>query len=231
MKVLIVDDDTDIAELIEYTCRQEKWSVAVLHQGYPVVEKALAFLPDLVILDLMLPDISGHDVCRAMRANPKLRNTPVLMLTAKSEEVDRVIGFELGADDYVTKPFSPRELLLRMKAILKRAQPASPDDKSRPKSETFGILRFDPEKYETLINGKPAQLTAIEFKLLQYFLANKGRVATRDALLDKVWGYDVAITTRTVDTHVKRLREKLGKAGDYIETIRGLGYKFREIPG
>lgn len=230
MKILIVEDEPDIAELVEIAFRQEKASVVILHKGIPAVEKALAFLPDLIILDLMLPDISGHDVCRAVRAHPKLKHIPVLMLTAKSEEVDRVIGFEIGADDYVTKPFSPRELLLRAKAILKRSQQVQGVEKNQGKPESFGLLHFDPEKYLMSVSGRPVQLTAIEFKLVRYFLANKGRVASRDQLLDKVWGYDVAITTRTVDTHVKRLREKLGKAGDYIETIRGIGYRFCEEP-
>lgn len=230
MKVLIVEDEEDIAELVEFAFKQDKWQAAILNRGKDAIEKALAFMPDLFILDLMLPDVSGHDICRAIRGHPRLKQIPVIMLTAKGEEVDRVIGFEIGADDYVTKPFSPRELVLRARAIVKRASPIQNKEVVQGKPETFGTLYFDPEKYETTVGGKKVQLTAIEFKLVQYFLKNKGRVATRDQLLDKVWGYDVAITTRTVDTHVKRLREKLGKAGDYIETIRGLGYKFRENP-
>lgn len=229
MKALIVEDDADIAELLEYAFRQERWAVTVLQRGAQAVQRCQSLEPDLVVLDLMLPDVSGLDICRAIRANPKIQHTPIIMLTAKGEEIDRVIGFEIGADDYVTKPFSPRELMLRVKSILKRAK-FQPGEKALARPETFGTLHFDPGKYETTVSGQQIQLTAIEFKLLRHFLANKGRVATRDALLDKVWGYDAALTTRTVDTHIKRLREKLGRAGDYIETIRGMGYRFREAP-
>ena len=171
----------------------------------------------------MLPDGSGLDLCREIKSNPESSNTPIVILTAKNEEVDKVVGFELGADDYVTKPFSVRELLLRVKAILKRA-PKS--DVALTPEITIGILRVDFDAHVVHVNSNEIKLTALEFKLLKQFLDKRGRVQSRDQLLQDVWGYSSDITTRTVDTHIKRLREKLQEAGDYIQTIRGVGYKF-----
>src|SRR5262249_18040133 len=159
---------------------------------------------------------------------PDTKNVPVIMLTAKGEEVDKVVGFELGADDYLTKPFSPRELLLRVKAVLRRGRKAEGQDLEQ--QITFGDILIDLSRHKVLLSGKEVELTAIEFKLLKYLLETRGRVQTRDTLLDKVWGYDAFVTTRTVDTHVKRLREKLGKWEHYLETVRGIGYRFREKP-
>ena len=172
----------------------------------------------------MLPDLPGTEVCRRLRTEDRLAETPVLMLTAKSEEVDRVVGFELGADDYVTKPYSPRELVLRVKAILRRS--------GAPKEEQaileHGALRIDRERHRCWVEGEPIALTAKEFRLLSSLMNRAGRVMTRESLLDDVWGSDITVTTRTIDTHLKRLREKLGSAGDLIETVRGVGYRFAE---
>ena len=228
MKILIIEDDKDIAELLEYNLKQEKFACEIVANGAAGLSKARRALPDLIILDLMLPDMGGLEICRALKADVKTKAIPVLMLTAKGEEVDRIVGFEVGADDYLTKPFSPREVILRIRAILRRLK----DKKWEENAQAFqyGTLTVDAAKFEVTVAKKPVRLTAIEFKLLQYLLTTKGRVATRDHLLDQVWGYEAALTTRTVDTHIKRLREKLGKAGDYIETIRGIGYRLTENP-
>ncbi len=226
MKILIIEDDSDIAELVEYNLRQEKFGVETAKSGADGLHKARRLAPDLIILDLMLPDMTGLEICRSLKSDAKTKATPVLMLTAKGEEVDRIVGFEVGADDYMTKPFSPRELVLRVKAILKRMKEREFLENAQPLS--FGNLAVDPARFSVTVGREDVRLTAIEFKLLQFLMTNRGRVATRDMLLDRVWGYDAALTTRTVDTHIKRLREKLGKAGDYIETIRGIGYRFKE---
>ena len=192
--------------------------------GSAGLEKAKKERPSLVILDLMLPGMDGKDVCRALKSNPLTQSIPILMLTAKSEEMDRVIGFELGADDYVTKPFSPRELVLRVKAILRRKEVP-------PKGEEviqMGDLLIDIDRHQVSVKKNPLQLTSTEFKLLVELVSNRGRVQTRERLLDKVWGYTYEGYARTVDTHIRRLREKLGKTGDLIETLRGVGYRFRE---
>jgi two-component system phosphate regulon response regulator PhoB len=228
MKVLIIEDDKDIAELVEYNLRQEKISAEVSRNGAEGLAKARRLHPDLVLLDLMLPDMGGIEICKSLKSDPKTKGIPVLMLTAKGEEVDRIVGFEVGADDYLTKPFSPRELILRVKAILRRLKDREWREAAAPQS--FGLLQIDPAKFQVRVGKEEIRLTALEFKLLQYLLSNRGRVATRDILLDHVWGYDAALTTRTVDTHIKRLREKLKKAGDYIETIRGIGYRLKERP-
>jgi len=226
MKVFIIEDDKDIAELVEFHLRQEKLGTEVCANGSLALTRIRKTPPDLIILDLMLPDMGGLEICKALKADQKTRQVPVLILTAKSEEMDRVVGFEVGADDYLTKPFSPRELVLRVKAILRRLKDREWDKNAQ--SQSFGLISIDPAKFEVKVGKDMVRLTAIEFKLLQYLLGSKGRVATRDILLDQVWGYDAALTTRTVDTHIKRLREKLGRAGSYIETIRGIGYRFRE---
>lgn len=182
--------------------------------------------PDLVLLDLMLPDLPGTEVCRTLKREPATQGAAVVMVTAKGEEIDRVVGFELGADDYVVKPFSVRELLLRVQAILRRSwseQPVAP-------TFEFGCLRVDREAHRVWVTNKEVELTALEFKLLTTLHDRRNRVQTRGALLSDVWGIDADITTRTVDTHVKRLREKLGAAGEYIETVRGVGYRFADAP-
>jgi two-component system phosphate regulon response regulator PhoB len=195
-------------------------------RGEEGLRLARAHRPDLVCLDLMLPDVSGLDVCKTLKQDPATKDIPILMLTAKGEEIDRVVGFELGADDYLVKPFSVRELLLRIQAILRRtaAEPGTPS------LIEFGTLRIDREAHRVWVARQEVQLTALEFKLLVTLHERRDRVQTREVLLDDVWGIQADITTRTVDTHVKRLREKLGSAGEYVETVRGVGYRFAAAP-
>lgn len=226
--ILLIEDDADICELVSYNLKTERFSCEVIRRGAEGLAAARRLKPALLILDLMLPDMGGLEICRLLKSDPKTKAIPILMLTAKGEETDRIVGFEVGADDYLSKPFSTRELVLRVKAILKRIH-----EKSAPGSEekiSFRELEVDPERFQVKVAGHETRLTAIEFKLLQHLLKNRGRIATRDLLLDSVWGFDAALTTRTVDTHIKRLRAKLGGAADYIETIRGVGYRFRENP-
>ena len=222
--VLVIEDEPDIRKTIDYNLSKESFKViqaASIEEG----EKALASNKiDVIILDLMLPDGSGLTLCRDIKSEPKTKNIPVIILTAKTEEVDRVVGFELGADDYVTKPFSVRELILRDKAILKRG--ASTEKNTEDAEDSFGELTINYEEHQAYINGHEIFLTALEFKLLKHLIKRKGRVQTRDQLLEDVWGYSSTVTTRTVDTHIKRLREKLGLVGDHIQAIRGVGYRF-----
>lgn len=188
------------------------------------LEKAKKERPNLIILDLMLPGMDGKDVCRALKSDPLTQTIPTLMLTAKAEEVDRIVGFELGADDYVTKPFSPRELVLRVKAILRRKQPLHEAEKVI----RIGDLLIDAERHHISIKNSPLHLTSTEFKLLFELASRRGRIQTREHLLNKVWGYTYEGYARTVDTHIRRLREKLGPFGEWIETVRSVGYRFRD---
>ena len=210
--------------MIAYHLKQAGFSVIAALDGPSGLERAKKERPDLIILDLMLPGMDGKDVCRTLKSNSLTQSIPILMLTAKTEEVDRVIGFELGADDYVTKPFSPRELILRVKAILRRKE-VGPEAE---KTIQIGDLLIDSDRHRVLIKKNPIGLTSTEFKLLFELASRRGRVQTREHLLDKVWGYTYEGYARTVDTHIRRLREKLGSFGDFIETIRGVGYRFRE---
>ncbi|HSZ82322.1 MAG TPA: winged helix-turn-helix domain-containing protein, partial [Polyangia bacterium] len=195
----------------------------VVGEGHEALARVAAEPPDLVLLDLMLPDISGTDVCRALKGDPATRHIPVVMLTAKGEEIDRVVGFELGADDYVVKPYSMRELTLRLQRILQRhSAPAE----SAGGVTSFGLLRIDREGHRVWVEGDEVALTALELRLLCTLYDRRGRVQTRAVLLDEVWRMSSEVNTRTVDTHVKRLREKLGAAGAYLETVRGVGYRF-----
>ena len=228
--ILVVDDEADIVDTLTYNLQQEGFRTRTARTGVEAVKAALERPhPDLVLLDLMLPDLSGTEVCRRLRAESSLGPLPVIMLTAKDAEIDRVVGFEVGADDYVTKPFSVRELMLRIRAVLRRASDA-PLPVSSKKIE-FGSLRVDPDAHQVWVGTEEIVLTALEFRLLATLLERRGRVQTRTTLLEDVWGIHADITTRTVDTHVKRLREKLGVAGDYVETIRGVGYRMRAQPG
>ena len=227
-KVLVVEDEADLVGVLQYNLKKEGYAVLAAGTGAEGVRLASEDSPpDLVILDIMLPDISGIDVCRQLRADARTRGVPVLMLTAKGEESDRVRGFEVGADDYVTKPFSVRELMLRVKALLRRGAVGE----QLPSDGVFGALRVDRAAHRAWVDKAEVTLTALEFRLLTAFLDRKGRVQTRDALLADVWDIHADVTTRTVDTHVKRLREKLGAAGDYVETVRGVGYRFKASPG
>lgn len=223
--VLIVEDEPDIRKTIDYNLSKESFKV-VQAESITEGEKALAANKvDVIILDLMLPDGSGLTLCRDIKSDAKTKHIPVIILTAKTEEVDRVVGFELGADDYVTKPFSVRELILRVKAILKRSVD-SPQQENDISDIEAGDLRLNLDAHQVFVRDEEIALTALEFRLLKHLLDRRGRVQTRDQLLEEVWGYSSDVTTRTVDTHIKRLREKLLGAGDCIQTIRGVGYRF-----
>ncbi len=227
-RILIIEDQPDIRKTIDYNLSKESFEVfqaASIAEGEQAIQQ---HKPDLVILDLMLPDGSGLTLCRDIKSDPATKNTLVILLTAKADELDRVIGFELGADDYVTKPFSVRELILRVKAILKRR--ASEERQPADPSYTFGALTLNLEAHQVFINDLEVGFTALEFRLLKHLIDRKGRVQSRDQLLEEVWGYSAEVTTRTVDTHIKRLREKLDSAGEYIQTIRGVGYRFSKTP-
>ncbi|MFA5089441.1 MAG: response regulator transcription factor [Candidatus Omnitrophota bacterium] len=223
-QILIIEDDKHISKLVKYNVEKAGYGCTVAEDG----EEALDILGkqgmDLIILDIMLPKMDGFEVCRLIKQNPKLKSVPIIMLTAKGEEVDRIVGLELGADDYVVKPFSPRELVLRIKAILKRGK----IEESPKEIIERGGLVINVPKHQVTVNNKEIGLTPIEFKLLVTLIERKGRIQSRDQLLSDVWDMHTDVFTRTVDTHIKRLREKLGKIGGQIETARGLGYRFKE---
>tara|TARA_B100000287_G_scaffold186000_1_gene175873 strand:- start:5060 stop:5758 length:699 start_codon:yes stop_codon:yes gene_type:complete len=219
--IFIVEDEPDIRETLAYNLSQEGFKAEEFSDAESCLEKINKKAPDLLILDLMLPGMSGLDLCKEIRANKSLSNLAIIMLTAKGEEIDRIIGFELGADDYVTKPFSVRELILRVKVILKKQT----ESLENIEEVEFGAIKINLDAHEVSINDDEINLTALEFKLLKHLVQRRGRVQTRDQLLGDVWGYSSEVTTRTVDTHIKRLREKLGSVGDYIQTIRGVGYR------
>ena len=225
-RVLVVEDEPDLLSTLAYSLEREGYSVVPVASGRAALTAAARDpAPDLVLLDLMLPDLPGTEVCRRLRAGARTKRVPVVMITAKSEEIDRVVGFEVGADDYVVKPFSVRELMLRIRAVLRRANPDDPGEEI-----DFGRLRVARDAHRAWVDGVELSLTALEFRLLATLLDRKGRVQTRETLLEDVWGMSADVTTRTVDTHVKRLRQKLGPAGRYIETLRGVGYRFSDGP-
>ncbi|MCA9601097.1 MAG: response regulator transcription factor [Polyangiales bacterium] len=225
-QILVVEDEPDLADLVAYNLEQEGFAVSVATSGATALSMARANCPDLVVLDIMLPDITGIDVCRQLRANKATQAVSVIVLTAKGEESDRVAGFEAGADDYVVKPFSPRELLLRVNAVLRRS--AAGAEPSTEDVLTFGVLTINMPRHEVAVSGERVDVTPIEFKLLHDLATRRGRVQSRDDLLARVWDYAAGVESRTVDTHVKRLRVKLGAASDYIETVRGIGYRMRD---
>jgi two-component system phosphate regulon response regulator PhoB len=220
-RILIVDDEPDAVELVAFNLKEAGYEVATAVNGEEALRQTRARLPDLIVLDLMLPEIDGLEVCKLLRRDPQTSGIPIVMLTAKAAEIDRVLGLELGADDYVTKPFSPRELVLRIKRLL-RAGPAE------KKAAVFRHedLCLDAERHQVTVKGKPVELTATEFRLLTILAQRRGRVQSREQLLQDVWEYDSLIDTRTVDVHMRRLREKLGPAAKYLDTVRGVGYRF-----
>jgi two-component system phosphate regulon response regulator PhoB len=223
--VLVIEDEVDLATTLEYNLRSNGLTARLAHTAKAGLELASGDPPpDVIVLDLMLPDLSGTEVCRRLRDNPRTRDIPLIMCTAKGDEIDRVVGFEVGADDYVVKPYSVRELLLRIRAMLRRTQRSETESQSL----RFGSLRIDRGAHRCWVEELEILLTALEFRLLATLATRRGRVQSRETLLSDVWGIEADVTTRTVDTHVKRLREKLGEAGSYIETLRGVGYRFKD---
>lgn len=226
-RILLVDDDESLQRLLETNLRHAGHDVVLASTGREGLRCASEHRPQLVLLDLMLPDMPGNDVFRALLQDETTREIPVMIVTARGDEMDRIVGFELGAADYVVKPFSVRELVLRVGAVLRRAARARETPK---RTIEFGCLRIDEAAHRVFVEGREIELTLLEYKLLLALYVNKSRVQTREALLDGVWGLDIGITSRTVDTHVKRLRDKLGAAGSYVETVRGIGYRFADTP-
>ena len=226
-KILIIEDEPDIRKTLEYNISREGYRVVSASSLVEAKSQIESDSFSLILLDLMLPDGSGLDLCREIKSDKEKSSIPIIILTAKDDEVDKVVGFELGADDYVTKPFSVRELILRMKAVLKRGEKKSDNVEVQ---RQFGQLSIDTESHEVFVDNNEITLTALEFKLLCQLVDRRGRVQSRDQLLSDVWGYSAEVTTRTVDTHIKRLREKLGSMGKYVQTIRGVGYKFTRTP-
>lgn len=225
-KILVIEDEKDLADLLAFNLEKEGYQPVCAYDGSVGLAVARAEHPDLVILDLMLPGMIGTEVCRELRRNPDTAAVPILMLTARSEEIDRVVGFEVGADDYLSKPFSMRELMLRVKAVLRRGAPSAIPVKYR----TIGSIAIDAERHTVLCDGQPADLTTTEYKLLLYLADRPERVISRELLLQQVWGYNYLGDTRTVDTHITRLRSKLGSSGEQIKTVRGFGYKIEAAP-
>ncbi|WP_142414482.1 response regulator [Hathewaya massiliensis] len=223
-KILIVDDEEHIQELIKFNIEKNGYRAICAGNGFDAIKLAKEELPDLILLDLMLPGMDGYDVCKEIRKESTLSKTPIIMITAKSEEFDKILGLELGADDYITKPFSIRELLARVKAVLRRTAMQYEE-----KACKFGNISINFEKHEVLKEDKKVDLTLKEFELLEILVKNKGRVMTREFLLDKIWGYEYIGETRTVDVHIRHLRKKLeddDKNPKFIQTVRGIGYRF-----
>ncbi len=223
-RILIVEDEQDVVDMLTLNLQKAGgFVVSTATDGASGLKKAREELPALIILDLMLPKMPGLEVCKVLKNDGATRHIPIMMLTAKAEEVDRIVGLEFGADDYVTKPFSPREIVLRIKAIMRRGKGDAPEEMM-----TLGAITIDPARHHVTVDGKVVRLTTVEYKLLSMLMLRRGRVQSRDRLLNEVWGYESLIDTRTVDTHVRRLRKKLGKAADCIETVRGFGYRLLE---
>lgn len=223
-KVLIVDDEEHIVELIKFNLEKDGYKTICAYNGADALKLAKKENPKLVLLDVMLPQMDGYDVCREIRRDESIASMPIIMITAKGEEIDKILGLELGADDYITKPFSVRELTARVKAVLRRSKTQAIDTVF-----TFGNIHIDFQKHDIVKGEEKLELTLKEFELLQILIKNKGRVMTRDFLLDKVWGYEYVGETRTVDVHIRHLRQKIeddDKNPKYIETIRGIGYRF-----
>ncbi len=223
-RILVVEDEKDIRELLEHYLKKEGYEVRIARDGLDGLEKASREKFDLVLLDLMLPRLDGLEICRRLRSQPDTAALPIIMLTAKTEEADRIVGLEMGADDYITKPFSPREVLARIKALHRRLE----RPRGREAKWSYGGIVLDNDRHEVTYNGKTHTLTSKEFKLLEYFLANRGRVLTRDLLLNELWGYEYFGTTRTVDVHVARLRQQFPVLEKALVSIKGLGYKLSE---
>lgn len=228
-RILVIEDDKHISKLLGYNLEKAGFDCRLASTGEEGLNFIKSYPVDLVVLDIMLPGMDGFEVCRHLKADAKLKSVPVIMLTAKGEEVDRIVGLELGADDYIVKPFSPRELVLRIKAVLRR-QAAPQKTQEEKKALKYKNLCVDLERHKVILGTKETELTPMEFRLLVTLMERRGRVQTRDRLLEDVWGMSSEADTRTIDTHVKRLREKLRPLGRAIETVRGIGYRFKEKP-
>ena len=230
--ILVVEDDEDLCTLLDYNLGRAGYSVEIVHGVKSALERLEKASPDLIILDVMLPDGDGFEFCRQVRSDPNVAPLPILFLTARGEEVDRVLGLEIGGDDYVTKPFSPRELVARVKAHLRRRPTEQPQPSAKPTAETNGPLEVDVVSRRVFVRGRQISLTATEFRILEFFLANPDRVFSREKLLESVWGHDHHVTPRNVDVHVLRLRERIEETPDdpkWLQTVRGFGYRF-ELP-
>jgi two-component system phosphate regulon response regulator PhoB len=223
-RILVADDEPDVLQLLSSNLKNAGYNVLKAEDGLSALNQARETLPSLIVLDLMMPEMSGLEVCKVLKKEPGTSMIPIIMLTAKAEEVDRIVGLELGADDYMTKPFSPRELVLRVKSVLRRTGAAAEISDQL----SLGDIQINRTRYEITVGGEMIDFTATEFKLLALLIERRGRVQSRDTLLNDVWGYESVIDTRTVDTHIRRLREKLGESADCIETIRGFGYRITE---
>lgn len=224
-KVLVIEDERDIGELVTHYLEKEGYRVIALRNGAEGLRQVKTDPPDLLILDIMLPEMDGLEILRQIRSHSRAAALPVIMLTAKGEETERVVGLEMGADDYISKPFSPKELVARVKALLRRVERREVS----PARHVYGDLVLEPDRHEVTLKGKEISLTAKEFSLLQQLLENRGRVLTRDVLLDRVWGYDADVMTRTVDVHIRRLREKIPILSEAVQTVKSLGYKLKDI--
>jgi two-component system alkaline phosphatase synthesis response regulator PhoP len=225
-KILVIEDEKDIRELLQLYLKREGYDVQIAKEGETGLRKACKERYDLVLLDLLLPQMDGLEICRNLRSRPETSHIPIIMITAKAEESDRIVGLEMGADDYITKPFSPREVLARVKAIFRRLE----KPKAKEVRQEYGGIALDHSRHEVTYKGKSHSLTSKEFKLLEFFLGNKGRVLSRDILLNEIWGYDYFGTTRTVDVHVAHLRHKFQILNKSLVSIKGLGYKLQEEP-
>lgn len=231
-RILVIEDETNIQELIKYNLEKNGYKVTAADNGIDGLNEALANVPDLILLDLMLPGLDGLEVCKRLRMEKQTKKVPIFMLTAKSEELDKILGLELGADDYITKPFSIKELIARIRAAMRRISDASTEEPSGEESSKIlkvKNIEIDIEKYEVRVNGEKIALTLKEFELLKMLVENRGKVLTRDFLLDRIWGYDYIGETRTVDVHIRHVRQKLNDnegSDQMIETIRGVGYRF-----
>ena len=226
-KILIVEDERDIVDLLRYNLQEAGFETDAVWNGADALHRAVENPPDLILLDLMLPEVDGLIVCRLLKKDPRTKNIPIVMVTAKTEERDRVAGLELGADDYITKPFSPREVVLRVSAVLRRIHTGKQAESTK-QIETHG-LTIDLDKHQILTENGAIDLTATEFKLITLFARSPGRVFTRDILMDVIWGQEYYGIGRTVDRHINRLRHKLGEFGKHIETVHGVGYRFKEV--
>jgi two-component system phosphate regulon response regulator PhoB len=225
-RIVVVEDDEDISEVLQYNLEADGFVTELFHRGDTAWEGIRMRPPDLVVLDLMLPGLDGLELCRLMKRETGLSGIPIVMLTARNEEVDRIVGLELGADDYIPKPFSPREVVLRVKAVLRRLGSGDQDEPDTTWLEAGGI-RLDPDGHQVHVSGREISLTATEFRLLRTLLERRGRTQTRPTLLSEVWGYSEEVDSRTVDTHIRRLRKKLGSEADRLETVIGVGYRLR----